>query len=161
MYKRFFVATCLVINTFAQALDKDVCNLEVIKTIKSVERNTNISLKKINLIKSESSSSYISKSFLILQSGKNGEISVNEDKVNIHCLASSTGNYSLDIELITKTENQQSQIKTTIDITKNQKINLANIVEELKVRGNELSLKNVKYNKKQGHIKYDYFLELK
>ena len=138
MIKTFIILSFISYSSNIVAQYGRDCNIAVIKTINEKYKKLDFKIGKNSKFREhQSSRTGHSTSTLLLGSGKTGTISVNNERINIKCTYINSSSYSLEISI----EGETGGLSTNINIFRNQKTNIGEIVQDLKEKS---KLKDIK-----------------
>lgn len=137
------------------------CRIKIIKTGKSKSKTNLYKIGENSTIRqTDKKGESKSVSQLVLGEGLPGELKVDEEDLKVICRSRGKDYYALEIYLKSKIKN--SQISTAINARRGQKINLGNVVDQLKDKERTLSInEGIHYQKKRGtsNVNYDLIIE--
>lgn len=152
--KRYRLVTS---STTVQPSSK-MCRLKLTQEGSALEDKTQVSLtrKQALLRKAELSKRSSRVRTLLVQSGKEASLRVDDSKLQIKCYWRNATTY----ETVFSLESLKNSISSSLTLRKGQRIELGDVVDDLNQKDNSASLSGIKHQKNTRDSKISYWLEI-
>lgn len=135
------------------------CRLELIRTGEAKSKTFSVDIGRRNdLRESKAKQKTVSKSQILLSSGKPGRLKLDDRDLQVLCRSRGRNNYELEFSF----ESKRNSVVTSVTISRGQSVDLGSIVDDLNSKNRDLSIQDgINYSKTKGKSKARFELKVK